>query len=106
MHTLSRTAATLAVAFAVVSLSPAPLAADVKMIAKVTSIKVSVDGKSAVTTLTNTKDGKAVTVTVADKATLDMIADQRIKVGDEVRLSYDDAGGANVSKTFKKAGGC
>jgi hypothetical protein len=106
MHTLSRTAVALAVAVAAAALSSAPLAADVKMIAKVTSITVAADGKSAVTTLSNTKDGKAVTVTVADKATLDMIADKRIKVGDEVRLSYDDAGGANVSKTFKKSGGC
>jgi hypothetical protein len=56
--------------------------------------------------LTNTKDGSAVTVTVSDKVTLDKFADKGIAVGDRVRLSYDPAGGSNMSKTFKKAEGC
>jgi hypothetical protein len=106
MHTPSTIAAAAVLAIAVVASSSSASAADVKMIAKVASIKLAADGKSAVATLTNAKDGKSVTVNVTDKATLDLFADKRIGVGDEVRLSYDDAGGANVSKVFKKAGGC
>ena len=106
MRTLSKIAAAAVVALSFAALSPVALTADVKMIAKVTSIKVAADGKSAVATLTNTKGGGVVTVTVTDKATLDMFADKRIDAGDEVRLSYDVTGGTNLSKTFKKAAGC
>jgi flagellar capping protein FliD len=105
MRTLSKIAAAAVLALSFAALSPVALTADVKMMAKVTSIKVAADGKSAVATLT-TKGGGAVTVTVTDKATLDMFADKRISAGDEVRLSYDDTGGTNLSKTFKKAAGC
>jgi predicted S18 family serine protease len=106
MRTLSKITAAALLALSVLVFAPVPSAADVKMIGKVTAIKVAADGKSAVATLTNTKGGGAVTVTVTDKATLDMFAAKRISAGDEVRLSYDDAGGTNPSKTFKKAAGC
>ncbi len=36
----------------------------------------------------------------------DKMAAKAIAPGDQVRLSYDDAGGGNLSKTFKKAEGC
>lgn len=106
MRTLSKIAAGAILALSVLVFSPVPLAADVKMIGKVTSVKVAADGKSAVAILTNAKGGGVVTVTVTDKATLDMFADKRISAGDEVRLSYDNASGTNLSKTFKKAAGC
>lgn len=106
MRTLRLFTAIAALALSAVALAPAALAADVKMIAKVTSIKMAADGKSARVTVSNTKDGGAVTVSVTDKATLDKFAAKGIAEGDQVRLSYDDAGGANLSKTFKKAEGC
>jgi hypothetical protein len=83
-------------------------AADVKMIAKVTEVQLAADGKSAVVKLSNAKDGSAVTVKVNDAATLEKLAAKTIThAGDQVRLSYDpDAGGTNLSKTFKKAEGC
>jgi hypothetical protein len=86
--------------------APAVTAADVMMVGKVVSIKVEPDGKSAVATLANVKDGKEVNVTVNDKATLDLFAGRRIVPGDEVRLSYDGGSGANLSKRFRKASGC
>lgn len=81
-------------------------AADVKMIAKVTDIQLAADGKSAVVKLSSLKDGSAVTVKVNDTATLEKLAAGGIHAGDQVRLSYDPAGGANMSKTLKKAEGC
>jgi hypothetical protein len=97
-------AATLALA--TLAFAPAALAADVKMIAQVTAIQVATDGQSAAVTVKNTKTGADVTVKVTDKATLDKFAAKAIAPGDQVRLSYDDAGGGNLSKTFKKAEGC
>lgn len=93
-------------ALTALSLAPSAWAADVKMIAKVTDIQLAADGKSAVVKLNNAKDGSAVTVTVSDAATLGKLANKIINTGDQVRLSYDPAGGTNLSKTFKKAEGC
>jgi hypothetical protein len=87
------------------SFNPA-LAAEIKMIAKVDAITLATDGKSAQVKLTNTKGGAPVTVKITDKATLDKLAEKGIAVGDQVRLSYDDTGGSNLTKTFKKAEGC
>ena len=56
--------------------------------------------------LSNVKDGSAVSVKVNDAATLEKLAAKSINAGDQVRLSYDPAGGSNLSKTFKKAEGC
>jgi hypothetical protein len=81
-------------------------AADVMMVGRVVAIQVAADGKSAVATVASVKDGKEVKVTVNDKATLDLLSGKRIVPGDEVRLSYDSATGANLSKRFKKASGC
>ena len=41
-----------------------------------------------------------------DDETLDKFKDQRIGRGDEIRLRYDDAGGRNLSKYFRKTAGC
>lgn len=81
-------------------------AAEIKMIAKVAEVQLAADGKSAVVKLSNVKDGSAVSVKVNDAATLEKLAAKTINAGDQVRLSYDPAGGANLSKTFKKAEGC
>jgi hypothetical protein len=106
MRKLSKLAAAAALALSVVVLAPSASAADVKMIAHVTAITVAADGKSALVTVKNTKGGGEVKVTVTDPATLDKFAAKAIAPGDQVRLSYDDAGGGNLSKTFKKAEGC
>ena len=98
----------VAVALAAAGLfSPAvSWAADIKMIAKVTEVQLATDGKSAVVKLSNVKDGSAVSVKVNDAATLEKLSAKSINAGDQVRLSYDPAGGANLRKTFKKAEGC
>ncbi|MDP1647308.1 MAG: hypothetical protein Q8M01_03780 [Rubrivivax sp.] len=106
MRTLSKFAAAAALVISVVALAPAASAADIKMIAKVAAVQMAPDGQSAVVKLTNVKDGAEVAVTVKDKATLDKIAGKGIAAGDQVRLSYDNAGGTNLSKTLKKAEGC
>lgn len=106
MRTPCRLAATAAVALFVAGLAPATLAADVKMIAQVASVKLAADGKSAAVTVKNAKGGAEVTVTVTDQPTLDKLASKSITTGDQVRLSYDDSGAANLAKTLKKAEGC
>ena len=106
MRSLSTFAASAALALSVLTLTPVAWAADVKMIAKVTAVQVAADGKSALVTLANTKDGTEVKVTVKDKPTLDKFASQGITMGDQVRVSYDNAGGTNMSKMLKKAEGC
>ena len=106
MRTLSKITAAAALALSAVAFSSAALAADVKVVAEVAAIQVAADGKSAVVTLNNTKGGGEITVHVNDKLTLDKFADKRIGNGDEIRLTYDNAGGKNLSKSFKKAAGC
>lgn len=106
MRKPSTFAAAAAFALALGCLAPSTWAADVKMIAKVTDIQLAADGKSAVVKLSNAKDGSVVTVKVNDTATLEKLAAKTISTGDQVRLSYDPAGGTNLSKTLKKAEGC
>lgn len=106
MRTLNQLAAAAALALAAFALAPAASAADVKMIAQVSAVKMAADGKSALVTVKNTKGGAEVTLTVKDPATLDKLAAKSIAPGDQVRLSYDDSGGANLAKTLKKAEGC
>lgn len=95
-----------AAALALAALAPAASAADVKMIAQVSAVKLAADGKWAVVTVKNTKGGAEVAVKVTDQPTLDKLAAKSIAPGDQVRLSYDDSGGANLAKTLKKAEGC
>ncbi|MBE0550234.1 MAG: hypothetical protein IH627_21750 [Rubrivivax sp.] len=106
MRTLTKFAARAALALSVLTLTPVAWAADVKMIAKVAAVTVAADGGSAVVTLINAKDGAEVKVTVSDKTTLDKLASKGIAPGDQVRVSYDNAGARNMSKTLKKAEGC
>jgi hypothetical protein len=106
MHALNKIATALTLALAGATLAPPSLAADVKMIGKVDAITLAADGKSAVVSVVNAKGGEPVSVKVKDKTTLDKIADKSIGKGDQVRLSYDNSGGANLSKTLKKAEGC
>ena len=106
MRTFNLGAVVAAMALLVLAGSAPSWAADVKMIAKVAEVQLAPDGQSAVVKLSNAKDGSAVTVKVSDAATLEKLAAKAIKAGDQVRLSYDPAGGTNLSKTLKKAEGC
>jgi len=106
MHSLNKLAATAALALAALALAPAASAGDVKMIAQVAAVELAADGTSALVTVKNVKGGAEVKLTVKDAATLDKLAAKSIAPGDQVRLSYDDSGGANLTKTFKKAEGC
>lgn len=84
-----------------------PAAADdVKMVGVITKIKMAADGKSAVAILKDNKSGESVTININDDLTLDKFKDKRIVEGDEIRAKYDNAGGKNESKSFKKTAGC
>lgn len=90
----------------VVMLSVASLAfaADQKIVGVVEKIQIS--GNVATVTLKDNKTGNKVPITVTDNLTLDKLRDKRIVVGDEIRCKYDDAGGKNQSKLFRKTAGC
>lgn len=68
--------------------------------------KVEVHGSSATVTLKDNKSGQKIPINVSDSLTIDKLKDKRITVGDEIRCKYDDAGGKNVSKLFRKTAGC
>ncbi len=97
-------AALLALSAAVFSTSA--LAADVKMVGVVEKIQLAGDGKSAKATLKDNKSGNSVVLSIGDDETLDKFKDKRIQIGDEIRARYDDAGGNNQSKSFRKTAGC
>jgi len=82
------------------------LAADVKMVGVVEKIQLAPDGKSAKATLKDNKSGNSVVLSIADDETLEKFKDKRIQVGDEIRARFDDAGGNNQSKSFRKTAGC
>ena len=97
---------TAAVSLSVLSFSTSVLAADVKMVGVVEKIQLAPDGKSAKATLKDNKSGNSVVLSIGDDETLDKFKDKRIQVGDEIRARYDDAGGNNQSKSFRKTAGC
>ena len=72
----------------------------------VEKIQMAADGKSAQATLKDNKSGNPVVIFINDDETLDKFKDKRIGVGDEIRTRFDDAGGKNQSKSFKKTAGC
>ena len=94
------------VACGVFSFSRAASAEEVKMVGVITKIELAADGKSAVAVLKDVKSGESVTIQVSDELTLDKFKDKRIVVDDEIRCKYDNEGGKNVSKIFKKTAGC
>lgn len=93
-------------AISTLPLVPAALADDVKMVGVITKIKMAADGKSAQVVLKDSKSGEPVTVNINDDLTLDKFKDKRIVEGDEIRTKFDNAGGKNESKSFKKTAGC
>lgn len=81
-------------------------AEEIKMVGVISKIVMAADQKSASVTLKDSKSGAEVTVSVQDDLTLDKFKDKRIVEGDEIRCKYDNEGGKNVSKLFKKTAGC
>ena len=96
----------VAVVISAASFSAPAVADDVKMVGVITKIKLAADGKSAVAVLKDNKSGDSVTININDDLTLDKFKDKRIVEGDEIRAKYDNAGGKNESKSFKKTAGC
>lgn len=83
-----------------------PAMADETKVGPVIKIKMAADGKTAIATLKDNKTGEAVDINVSDELTLDKFKDKRIVEGDEIRAKYNNAGGKNESKSFKKTAGC
>lgn len=81
-------------------------AEEIKMIGTVSKITMAADKKSAVVILKDVKSGEEVSITVVDELTLDKFNDKRIVDGDEIRCKYDNEGGKNISKLFRKTAGC
>ncbi len=81
-------------------------AGTVTIVGTISKIKLAADGKSATAILKNVKSGEAVTIDITDDLTLDKFKDKRIVEGDEIRTKFDNAGGKNHSKSFKKTAGC
>lgn len=98
--------ATIALAASMLTVAPNAFADDVKMVGVITKIKMAGDGKSAQAILKDGKSGESVTINITDDLTLDKFKDKRIVEGDEIRAKYDNAGGKNESKSFKKTAGC
>lgn len=96
----------ITLAASMLSVVPSASADDVKMVGVITKIKLAADGKSAQAILKDGKSGESVTINITDDLTLDKFKDKRIVEGDEIRTKYDNTGGKNESKSFKKTAGC
>ncbi|HWI82311.1 hypothetical protein [Ramlibacter sp.] len=81
-------------------------AQDVTVVGPVTKIELAADGASAVATLKDGKSGAEVKLNVTDELTLDKFKDKRIVEGDEIRARFQQSGGGNASKSFRKTAGC
>ena len=81
-------------------------AEELKMVGTISKIEMAADGKSAVAVLKDTKSGAEIQIFIHDELTLDKFKDKRIVVDDEIRCRYDNEGGKNLSKSFKKTAGC
>ena len=84
----------------------AAFAEEMKMIGTVGKIEMAADKKSATVILKDVKSGADVTIVVNDELTLDKFNDKRIVDGDEIRCKYDNDGGKNISRLFRKTAGC
>jgi len=81
-------------------------AEEIKMVGTITKITMAADKKSAVVILKDVKSEEEVSINVVDELTLDKFNDKRIVDGDEIRCKYDNEGGKNLSKLFRKTAGC
>lgn len=106
LNTLIRTSVAIAIAVASLTAVTTACADEIKMVGTISKIKLAADGKSAVATLKDTKSGESVNINITDDLTLDKFKDKRIVESDEIRAKFDNAGGKNLSKSFKKTAGC
>jgi len=97
---------TITILLALIILSGAAYAEEIKMVGSITKIEMAADKKSATVVLKDVKSGADVTVVINDEATLDKLNDKRIVDGDEIRCKYENESGKNISKIFKKTAGC
>lgn len=96
----------LTLLLALVMLTGAAYAEEIKMVGTISKIEMTADKKSATVILKDVKSGADVTIVVVDELTLDKFNDKRIVDGDEIRCKYDNEGGKNISKLFRKTAGC
>lgn len=73
-----------------------------KMIGTIASIKMQ--GNGAEMTLKDRKTDAMVVLQVRDASTLEKMKDNKIKVGDELRIRFDDV--SKVIKKVQKTAGC
>lgn len=73
-----------------------------KMIGTIAAIKMH--GNTAEMTLKDRKTDAMVVLQVRDASTLEKMKDNKIKVGDELRIRFDDA--SKVIKKVQKTAGC
>ena len=93
-------------AVSLVSFSTPASAEELKMVGTISKFEMSADKKAVTATMKDTKSGAEVVIVVTDELTVEKFGDKRIVEGDEVRIKYENVGGKNISKLFKKTAGC
>jgi len=73
-----------------------------KMIGTISVIKMQ--GSGAEMTLKDRKTDAMVVLQVRDASTLEKLKDKKIRVGDELRIRFDD--GSKIIKKVQKTAGC
>lgn len=76
----------------------------VKIVGYLIKVDTAADGKSAVATLL--VKGKKIAIFVADELTLKKFKVNKIRTDDEIKCSYKEVDGKNLSVSFKRAAGC
>lgn len=76
----------------------------VKVVGYLVKLEVAADGKSAVATLL--VKGKKVPIQVTDELTLKKFKVKKIRTDDEIKCSYKEVDGKNLSVSFLRAAGC
>lgn len=76
----------------------------VKVVGYLIKIDVAADGKSAVATLL--VKGKKIPIYVADELTLKKFKVKKIQTDDEIKCTYKEVDGKNLSVSFLRAAGC
>jgi hypothetical protein len=92
----------LVVMVIVSSWSSLAFAGEGKMIGTITVIKMV--GNGAEMTLKDRRTDATVVLQVRDASTIEKLKDRKIRVGDELRIRFDD--GSKVIKKVQKSAGC
>ena len=90
------------VMFLISAWSTLAIAGEGKMIGTIAAIKMQ--GNGAEMTLKDRKTDAMVVLQVRDASTLEKMKDNKIKVGDELRIRFDDS--SKVIKKVQKTAGC